>query len=69
MLTDAEKIAEVCAFAKRNLGFDYLVDITSIDNYGEDPRLTMVYHLYGYGHHSLFAAQDECQRGKSSCRR
>ncbi len=23
----------------------------SIDNYGTDPRWTVVYHLYGYGHH------------------
>jgi NADH-quinone oxidoreductase subunit C len=49
-LADAERIAEVCGLAKKELGFDYLVDITSIDNYGDDPRWTMVYHLYGYGH-------------------
>jgi NADH-quinone oxidoreductase subunit C len=49
-LSDAEKIADICSIAKRELGFDYLVDITSIDNYGEDPRFTVVYHLYGYGH-------------------
>jgi len=36
--------------AKNELGFDYLVDITSIDNYGDDPRFSLVYHLYGYGH-------------------
>ena len=36
---------------RASLGFDYLVDITSIDNYGTDPRWTLVYHLYGYGHH------------------
>ncbi len=47
---DAEQIAEVCGFAKRSLGFDYLVDISSIDNYGDDPRFVLVYHLYGYGH-------------------
>jgi NADH-quinone oxidoreductase subunit C len=47
---DSERIAEVCAVAKQELGFDYLVDITSLDNYGEDPRFTLVYHLYGYGH-------------------
>ncbi len=47
---DAERMPEVCAYAKRELGFDYLVDITSIDNYGDDPRFTIVYHLYGYGH-------------------
>jgi NADH-quinone oxidoreductase subunit C len=44
-LADAEKIFEVCSFAKHQAGFDYLVDITSIDNYGEDPRWTVVYHL------------------------
>jgi NADH-quinone oxidoreductase subunit C len=49
-VAEAERIAEVCAFAKKNLGFDYLVDITSIDNYGEDPRWTVVYHLYGIAH-------------------
>ena len=49
-LLDAEHIAEVCAFARNNLGFDYLVDISSVDNYGDDPRWTIVYHLYGLAH-------------------
>ena len=49
-MTDVDRIAEVCEFAKKDLGFDYLVDITSIDNYGDDPRYTLIYHLYGYGH-------------------
>ena len=44
-LANAEQIAEVCEFAKKELGFDYLVDISSLDNYGEDPRWTLVYHL------------------------
>jgi NADH-quinone oxidoreductase subunit C len=44
-LADAERIAEVCGFARKELGFDYLVDISSLDNYGEDPRWTVVYHL------------------------
>lgn len=46
-VADAERIVEVCAFAKKELGFDYLVDVSSLDNYGEDPRWTVVYHLYG----------------------
>jgi NADH-quinone oxidoreductase subunit C len=50
-LSDPDVVAEVCAFAKKELGFDYLVDLTTVDNYGEDPRWTVVYHLYGYGHH------------------
>lgn len=47
-LNDANRIVEVCDFAKRSLGFDYLVDISSVDNYGEDPRFTIVYELYSY---------------------
>ena len=46
-LADAERIADVCAVAKQDLGFDYLVDVSSLDNYGEDPRWTVVYHLRG----------------------
>ena len=49
-ISDIRRIVEICSFAKSELGFDYLVDITSLDNYGEDPRFTLVYHLYGYGH-------------------
>jgi NADH-quinone oxidoreductase subunit C len=43
---DAERVAEVCEFAKKALGFNLLLDISSIDNYGEDPRWTIVYELY-----------------------
>jgi NADH-quinone oxidoreductase subunit C len=43
-------IHEVMAFAKGELGFDYLVDISSLDHLGEEPRFEMVYELYGYGH-------------------
>jgi NADH-quinone oxidoreductase subunit C len=49
-LADAGRIVEVCSFAKSELGFDFLVDITSLDNYGDDPRWTIVYHRYGIGH-------------------
>ena len=49
-LLDAFRIAEVCQFAKAELGFDFLVDLTTIDNHEETPRWTAVYHLYGFGH-------------------
>jgi NADH-quinone oxidoreductase subunit C len=44
-VANAQEIAVVCEFAKKQLGFDYLIDITSIDNYGADPRWTVVYQL------------------------
>ena len=49
-ISGADHIREICAFARKELGFDFLVDITGIDNYGDDPRFTLVYHLYGLSH-------------------
>ena len=49
-IADAERVAEVCAFARTELGFDFLVDVSGIDNYGDDPRWTVVYELYGLTH-------------------
>lgn len=42
---EPSRIAEVCAFAKTTLGLDYLVDISSVDNFGSDPRFGVVYEL------------------------
>ena len=64
-LADPERIAEVCAFAKQSLGFDYLVDISSVDNYGSDPRWTIVYELYGYGHHCHLRLKTDVSEEKS----
>ena len=47
---DADRIAEVCSYAKKELGFDMLLDITSIDQYGDTPRWVIVYELFGLGH-------------------
>jgi NADH-quinone oxidoreductase subunit C len=49
-VADAERVVEICAFAKKELGFNYLVDVSSVDNYGDDPRWTVVYHLRGLRH-------------------
>jgi len=43
-ISDANQIAAICGFAN-SIGFNYLVDVSSLDNYGEDPRWTVVYHL------------------------
>lgn len=54
VLSDPSRSQEVCRFAKATLGFDYLVDLSSIDYYGDDPRFELVYELYSYAdNHSL----------------
>ena len=50
VLSEAGRIADVCRYAKTELGFDLLLDLSSVDNYGDDPRWTVVYELYGVSH-------------------
>ena len=46
-ISDLREIAKFCC---AQLTFDYLLDITSIDNFGEEPRFEIVYHLYSMPH-------------------
>jgi len=39
-------LRQVSKFCRDELGLDYLIDITSIDNFGEEPRFEVVYELY-----------------------
>jgi NADH-quinone oxidoreductase subunit C len=39
-------LREITKFCRDELSFDYLIDITSIDNFGEEPRFEIVYELY-----------------------
>jgi NADH-quinone oxidoreductase subunit C len=64
-VADAERIADICASAKKESGCDYLVDISSVDNYGDDPRWTVVYHLYGYGHRCHLRLKTDLSEEKS----
>lgn len=46
----ANDLREIAKFCRGELTFDYLIDITSIDNFGEEPRFEIVYHLYSMPH-------------------
>ncbi|PYJ93314.1 MAG: NADH-quinone oxidoreductase subunit C [Verrucomicrobia bacterium] len=46
----ASDLREIAKFCQDELSFDYLIDITSIDNFGEEPRFEIVYHLYSMPH-------------------
>jgi NADH-quinone oxidoreductase subunit C len=46
----ANDLREIAKFCRDELRFDYLIDITSIDNFGEEPRFEIVYHLYSMPH-------------------
>ena len=46
----ASDLREIAKFCRDHLSFDYLLDITSIDNFGEEARFEIVYHLYSMPH-------------------
>lgn len=46
----ASDLREIAKFCRDDLSFDYLLDITSIDNFGEERRFEIVYHLYSMPH-------------------
>ena len=41
-----EDIYEVAKFCRDELTFDYLLDISSVDHFGDEPRFEVVYELY-----------------------
>ena len=43
-------LRDIAKFCRDEVSFDYLLDITSIDNFGEEPRFEIVYHLYSMPH-------------------
>jgi NADH-quinone oxidoreductase subunit C len=40
-----EDIVGICRFLKENLLYNFLTDVTAVDNIGKSPRFMMVYHL------------------------
>ena len=46
LLIERADLHEVAKFCKDDLSFDYLLDISSVDNFGTEPRFELVYELY-----------------------
>ena len=46
VVIEARDIRELAEFCRDELRFDYLLDITSVDNFGSEPRFEVVYELY-----------------------
>ena len=45
-----EQSFEILSYCKEKLNFDYLVDITAVDNLGNDLRYEVIYQIYSYQH-------------------
>ena len=64
-----DSLIEIMTFCKNDLGFDYLVDLTAVDNLGTNPRYEVVYELYSYTdscHLRIKVGVDESEREVSS---
>ena len=64
-----DSLIEIMTFCRKDLGFDYLVDLTAVDNLGTNPRYEVVYELYSYSdscHLRIKVGVDESEREVSS---
>ena len=41
-----QNLREIAQFCRDELSFDYLLDISSVDNFGYEPRFEVVYEIY-----------------------
>lgn len=48
-IVEKAKAKAVLQHCRDELSYDYLIDISSLDNFGEEPRWEMVYELYQLG--------------------
>mgnify|MGYP001069363133 FL=1 len=51
VVVNKDQIVAVCAFLKKELGFNFLTDICAIDYLGQALRFMVVYQLYNIGTH------------------
>ena len=66
LVVEARDIANICRVCKEDLGYEMLLDINSIDNFGEEPRFEVVYELYSLTHGThlrlkLVVSEDDLQ--------
>ena len=53
-------------YCRDELAFDYLVDLSTLDHMGEEPRFEVVYELYGYGHHQHLRVRSKIPDGEDA---
>ncbi|MEM0898116.1 MAG: NADH-quinone oxidoreductase subunit C [Verrucomicrobiota bacterium] len=51
VVAELDSLHPVMKFCREELDFNYLIDICSVDNMGEDPRFEVIYELYSLTTH------------------
>jgi NADH-quinone oxidoreductase subunit C len=51
VVVSKEQIVAICAFLKKDLGYNFLTDLCAVDYLGRAPRFMVVYQLYNIGTH------------------
>lgn len=49
LTVSTEQILEIARYCRDQLGFNYLIDLSGVDHFGEEPRFEVVYELYQLG--------------------
>lgn len=62
----AESLRDICLHLKNKAGFNYLIDISSVDHFGEEPRYEVVYEVYSMANREhlrlkVAVSEDSCE--------
>ena len=59
VLVPLEEIVATCKACRDELGFNFLIDLSSVDHFGDEPRFEVVYELYSLADNVHLTAQDQ----------
>ncbi len=48
LVVQRDQFRDIAKFAKDTLGYTYLIDVSSVDHFGEEPRYEVVYELQNF---------------------
>lgn len=48
LVLELSQLKDACRFLKEQLGYTYLIDISGVDHFGDEPRFEVVYELYQF---------------------
>lgn len=64
-IVERTKAHEILKYCRDELGYDYLIDISSLDHFGEEPRWEMVYELYTLGNGQYHHLRIKCKAAEN----
>ncbi len=64
VVRDSSCLVDIMRYVKSDLEFEMLLDISSVDHMGSEPRFELVYHLYSFSSHQYLRVKTSVDEEK-----